>query len=132
MKLLSTLSAILILFQSLNISLGELSRLDEFLEHASFHKEQYGDNLFVFISKHYGELKAEHEKNHQEEQGDHEKLPFQQQCCTHHAANAYVLFSSAQDKQKVDTEPEKGEAFYYLQTDYSGFRSGIFQPPKKA
>lgn len=132
MKLLSVLSAFLILFQSVNISLGDLSRMDEFLEHASFHKEQYGDNLLVFISKHYGELKAEHEKNHQEEQHEHEKLPFQHQSCTHHLANVCVLFSSGPDKVKVDGESEDTANYYYLQSDSAGFRSGIFQPPRKA
>ncbi len=52
-------------------------QLDELIEHAQFHKQEYGDTFFVFPSKHYGELKAEHSKNHQEEQKDHEQLPFQ-------------------------------------------------------
>ncbi len=131
MKPLSVLSAFLILFQSLNISLGDLTRVDEFLEHASYHKEQYGDSLLVFISKHYGELKADHEKQHQEEQQEHENLPFQHQSCSHHVVNAYFLFTTATEKQKADLETHKGATFYYLQSDHPGFRTGIFQPPKK-
>ena len=132
MKLLSVLSAFLILFQSFNISIGELAQLDEFIEHASFHKEQYGDSLLVFISKHYGELKAEHQKNHQEEQEEHENLPFQHQSCTHHIVNAFVLFSALTTKEKFEVNSEKAENFYYLQSDSSGFTSGIFQPPRFA
>ena len=132
MKLLSVLSAFLILFQSLNISLGELAQVDEFLEHASFHKDEYGDSLWVFISKHYGELKADHQKNHQEEQSEHEKLPFQHQSCTHQIANVFVLCNLPSEREKIEVAPEKEGNFYYLQSDYSGFMAGIFQPPKNA
>ncbi|MBT8282842.1 MAG: hypothetical protein KJO86_03815 [Muriicola sp.] len=132
MKLLSILSAILILFQSFNISLGELAQFDEFMEHASFHKEQYGDSLFVFISKHYGELKGEHEKNHQEEQQEHENLPFQNHSGTHQLLNAFVLFANFLPAKKIDLSAEKGENFYYLQGDSSAYTSGVFQPPRHA
>ncbi|MEZ2413908.1 hypothetical protein ACA086_03015 [Muriicola sp. E247] len=130
MKFFSIVSAFLILFQSFNISLGELAQLDEFLEHASFHKEQYGDSLLVFISKHYGELKGEHEKNHQEEQKEHENLPFQNHSCTHHLVNAFVIVTNFLPDEKIEVSTEKAENFYYLQSDSSGFASGIFQPPR--
>ncbi len=130
MKLLSVLSAFLILFQSLNIGLGDLSRIDEFLEHASFHNEEYGDSLLVFISKHYGELKAEHEEQHQEEQEQHQNLPFQNQSCTHHTVNAFVMVTTISPWEKIESSGEEGGHFFYLQKDCQGFRSGVFQPPK--
>lgn len=130
MKFLSVLSAFLILFQSLNISLGDLARIDEFLEHANFHEKEYGDSLLVFISKHYGELKAEHQEQHQEEQEQHQKLPFQNQSCTHHTVNAFVLVTPVTPREKFEASQEEGADFYYPQKDCQGFRSGVFQPPK--
>lgn len=132
MKFFSVLSAFLILFQSVNISFGEVMRFNEFMEHASFHKEQYGDTLAEFISKHYGELKAEHQKNHQEEKEEHDNLPFQNPQCTHHAVNAIVGIPSSAMREKPEGTPEKKENFFYLLCDYPGFRSGVFQPPKNA
>ena len=64
-KLFSISLSFLILLQSFGISFNDLSQIDEFIEHAQFHSEQYGDNVFVFISKHYGELKTDHDKEHQ-------------------------------------------------------------------
>ena len=60
--------------QSIGIHLSDLVQLDEFIEHAQFHSKEYGDNVFVFISKHYGELKAEHDAQHKEEQEEHQQL----------------------------------------------------------
>ena len=130
MKFLSVLSAFLILFQSLNISLGDLARIDEFLEHASFHKQEYGDSLLVFISKHYGELKAEHQEQHQEEQEQHQNLPFQNHSSNQHTVNAFVLVTPVTPREKIENSREKGADFYYLQKDCQGFQSGVFQPPK--
>ena len=78
-KLFSISLSLVILIQSLGISIADIAQIDEFIEHAQFHSEQHGDNVLVFISKHYGELKASHEKEHQEEKEDHEQLPFQHQ-----------------------------------------------------
>ena len=66
-KIGSIAISLLILFQSFNIHLDDVIELDELIEHAQFHSAEYGDNFFVFISKHYGELKAEHNQQHQEE-----------------------------------------------------------------
>ena len=129
-KLFSILAAVLILFQSFNITFGDVAQLDEFIEHAAFHKKQYGDSLFVFLSKHYGELKEDHHKNHSEEQDEHESLPFQNHSCTHHIVNAFVLIPSILTRQKIEAPAMKRDVFYYLQSDSSGYRSGVFQPPR--
>nr|WP_238566877.1 hypothetical protein [Nonlabens ulvanivorans] len=78
-KLISISISIIILMQSFGIQINDISQIDEFIEHAQFHNEEYGDNIIVFIAKHYGELKAEHAQDHQEEKEEHEELPFQQQ-----------------------------------------------------
>ncbi|NNJ88214.1 MAG: hypothetical protein HKP53_02320 [Eudoraea sp.] len=129
-KLLSILASLLILIQSFNISFGDIIQLDELLEHATFHKEQYGDNLFVFISKHYGELKEDHHNNHEEEHEEHENLPFQNNTCTHHLVNALVLFPNVISRERTELSSKKRNGFYYLISDSAGHQSGIFQPPR--
>ena len=129
-KLVSILSAFLILIQSFNVGFREIAQLDEFLEHASFHKAQYGDNLLVFISKHYGELKADHNEKHQEEKDDHEQLPFEHNSSTHHSVNAFVLVATMQPKEKTEVLSDNKGIFYYIQRDFSCYQSEIFQPPK--
>jgi len=131
-KLVSILSAFLILIQSLNLGFREIAQLDEFLEHAAFHEAQYGDDLLVFISKHYGELKEDHNKNHQEEKDDHEQLPFEHNSCTHNAINAFVLVSNVGPKQKTEVLSDNTDSFYYIQRDFFCYQSEIFQPPKHA
>lgn len=131
-KLLSILAALLILIQSFNISFGDIVQLDELLEHAAFHKAQYGDNILVFISKHYGELKEDHHKNHKEEHEEHKNLPFQHNSCTHLVVNALVLFPNIITREKIEVHSKEGASFYYLQSDSSGHQSGVFQPPRHA
>jgi len=75
-KLFSILISSLILLQSFGVHYDDIIQLDELIEHAEFHKAEYGDNIIVFLSKHYGDLKLEHQRDHQEEKKDHEKLPF--------------------------------------------------------
>lgn len=70
--------SIAILFQSFGFSTDVISKISEVVEHAKFHNTEYGDNLVVFLSKHYGDLMADHQKEHQEEQEQHEELPFKQ------------------------------------------------------
>ena len=130
-KLVSILSAFLILIQSFNVGFREIAQLDEFLEHASFHKAQYGDNLLVFISKHYGELKADHNEKHQEEKDDHEQLPFEHNSCTHHSVNAFVLVSAMHPKEKAEVLSDNKVNFYYIQREFSCYQSEIFKPPKR-
>ena len=79
-KLFSILLASFILVQSFNIHLGDILKLDLLLEHAKLHKTKYGDNFYVFLSKHYGELKEAHKKQHQEEEKNHSHLPINHDC----------------------------------------------------
>ncbi|MBT8186107.1 MAG: hypothetical protein HKP38_05830 [Croceitalea sp.] len=130
-KITSILISVLILIQSVNISMGELVELDELFEHAQFHAEEYGDNFVVFLSKHYGELKAEHEKNHQEERQKHEKLPFNHQL---HAVSlsAFVLNDSANETTMVEFTLPNINNYFYLASSGSFEGDGPFQPPRRA
>ena len=121
----------LILMQSFDIAFSDIAQFDELLEHAQFHAEEYGDGLFVFISKHYGELKEQHNKDHQEEKSDHEKLPFQ----NHANCASTVAIVSDLHLLRLDTLqiPEGRTANFYYRTPISSLHAkGLFQPPRIA
>lgn len=130
-KLFSISFSFFILFQSFGISISDVAQIDEFIEHAQFHSEQYGDNVFVFISKHYGELKAEHEKDHQEEREDHEKLPFNHNNCSHTSALIVFVFNSyKQDFNIPEVLELRTHHFFYQSPSSSIYSEGPFQPPR--
>ena len=120
-----------ILFQSIGLGWNDIAQIDEFIEHAQFHNEQYGDSLFVFISKHYGELKAEHNQEHEEEEREHKKLPFQQQVPT---ASLIALLLNSNDKEitKAELFEIKERNFYYLMPSTSLHSEELFQPPQRS
>ncbi|MDB9754701.1 hypothetical protein OAB20_00240 [Winogradskyella sp.] len=130
-KLCAILLSALILMQSFNFGTDDVLQLDELLEHASFHKQEYGDNFFVFLSKHYGKLKADHSKNHQEEQKDHEQLPFQ---CQGHASTLIAFLSHPTfiytDEIQILDRTESN--FHYINFYSSLHEEELLQPPKQA
>lgn len=132
LRLASILLAPLLLLQSLRINFSDLVQVDELLEHARYHKEQFGDNFVTFLSKHYGSLKEDHAKKHGEERPQHEQLPFQQ--ISHFAGIQIVLLrqSGFDLNFPVDVSIIGKPHFYYFLVDSAGFKSGIFQPPKQA
>lgn len=118
-----------ILLQSVGLHTDDLVQIDEFIEHAKFHSEQYGDNVFVFISKHYGELKAAHEKEHQEEKEDHEKLPFQHHCSLSSMV-AYTTSIFNTDLETPIVSEHKVTNFFYQPPSSSSHTKGLLQPPR--
>ena len=130
-KLFAISTSLLILFQSFNIHIDDIIELDELFEHAQFHAEEHGDNFFVFISKHYGELKAEHSKKHQEEQEEHEQLPFQNQCQTA-LLSAFVLNQTADYPVEIDLTLDCDSNYFYQASYHSLTQEGLFQPPRHA
>ncbi|NOY48636.1 MAG: hypothetical protein GXO84_10685 [Chlorobi bacterium] len=128
-KTFSIAMSFLLLIQSLYINIADVVHLDELIEHANFHKQEYDDNFFVFLSKHYGDLKIKHEKRHQEEKEDHEKLPFQNDI------NLVVLidYMFHEDKEAILKEKfleEKQSLFYYQNIFSTHYKAGVFQPPR--
>lgn len=128
MKILVTyLLTSLVLLQSLHINVGDVIGIKDFIEHAKFHKENYGDNLLSFISKHYGKEKEEH---HQNESHDHEKLPFSG-CSLAHAPVALLGQLFIPEFHRFDNF-EKQDNFSYQLSYTSPSTYDIFQPPKHA
>lgn len=130
-KLFSIATSLLILFQSFNVHFDDIVELDELIEHARFHSEQYGDDFFVFLSKHYGKLKTEHDQKHQEEKEDHEQLPFQHQCQTA-SLSAFVLNKLPDSPLVLETAVHHAVNFFYQASYHSLAQEGLFQPPRQA
>ena len=128
-KLTSIAISLLILIQSFNIHFDDIVEMDELIEHAQFHAQEYGDNFFVFISKHYGELKADHSQKHQEEKEDHEQLPFQHQCNSV-SFSAFVLNQVAEYPLEIDLVYDFDSNFFYQDSYHSLAQEGLLQPPR--
>jgi hypothetical protein len=129
-RLISILLSSLLLLQSLHLSAEDLVQLDELLEHATYHREAFGDSFLTFLDKHYGSQKADHDKNQQEEKHDHEQLPFQQ---LPNQLLSHTLFFMGQrfvwDSPQERKESQSHQYHYLLQS--SGiFSGGVFQPPR--
>ncbi len=131
-KLTSIVVAFLILVQSFNIHFDDVVELDDLIEHAQFHSDQYGDNFIVFLSKHYGTQKTEHNQKHQEEKQDHERLPFQHQCQTV-VLSAFVLNTvKIENSDPLFTSLHKQPNFFYSANYFSLEKETPFQPPRLA
>lgn len=128
-KIFSIVISAFVLLQSINIHFNDLLDLDELLEHYEFHNQVYGDNFLVFVSKHYGQLKTEHIQKHQEEQQEHEDLPFQQQ------GNSIVLVVFIPNQileypSQLEISLDKKRNFHYTVSYTSLWIDGPFQPPR--
>jgi len=129
MKAFSIILSFIFLFQSAGLKMNDIIQLDEFIEHAQFHNEQYGDNILVFISKHYGELKSDHNKEHQEEKPEHEQLPFQHNMYVSSIAFLSV-FPHKLDLNTPDFSDFKSHNFIYQESSSMLYSEGLFQPPR--
>ncbi|WP_291864644.1 hypothetical protein [Maribacter sp.] len=131
-KLVSIVTSLLILIQSFQFSFVELMEMDELIEHAEFHANEYGDNFLVFLSKHYGELKAEHDKTSHGEKKEHEELPFQ------HAAHApslsvfVITYSSNYNTPSFLEQEYKTTNYHYIDSHSIYKKEGLLQPPRQA
>lgn len=121
----------LVFFQSVGIGISDIFMMRNLMEHARYHSEEFGDDFFTFFEKHYGDLKTEHQRDHQEEKSQHEKLPFQHNNCNHLVAEV-VIFAYNFPLEKCGISHTTNPHFFY-QDLYSYLeRVSIFQPPKTA
>lgn len=130
-RLFSIALSFTILLQSLGFQLMDIAQFDELIEHAQYHNQQYGDSILVFISKHYGELKSDHVKQHQEEQKDHEKLPFNHSSCSHSTSISAFVFNTFKHEFNYSDFSENIEANYHYHAPNSSLHDkGLLQPPR--
>lgn len=123
--------SLLVFFQSAGLGMNDLFLLGRLVEHAEYHSENYGDDFFTFLEKHYGDLKAEHQKNHKEEQQEHEELPFQHLSC-HHLLPDVVLMPFDFDLKRAEVAIQDPHRFFYQNLYSSLEKISVFQPPRAA
>lgn len=127
-KILALTYSFLILIQSFNINLDDISKINALIDHAQFHKEMYGDSFFDFLAEHYGEARDDHESDHKE----HKDLPFKDNhhMCTH----INLSFISPNISFKISNEDfiEIPFNFFYKESFTSFEKPSVFQPPKHA
>ena len=127
-KVVAITYSFLILIQSFNIGLEDLSKFSVLLEHANYHKEMYGDSFFEFLAEHYGDKEDSHANDHEE----HKDLPFKdaQHLCSHINTpfiNASIVFEFKQQHSiKVPFN------FFYTESHTNFEKPSVFQPPKHA
>ncbi len=131
-RLTSILLSSLMLLQSLHLGVSDVLQLDELLEHARYHQQEFGDSFLTFLSKHYGDQKKQHQQDPHDGRPDHEQLPFQhipQQISGH-------LHFYVPGRLGWDSLPESPESqfhiFHYLSGSPDVYSGGIFQPPRMA
>ena len=127
-KILAFTYSFLILIQSFNINLEDISKFNVLLEHAEFHEEMYGDTFFQFLAEHYGDARDNHENDHKE----HEDLPFKDShhMCTH--INTSFISVANNFELNYHEFIEIPFNFHYKETVTDSEKTSIFQPPKSA
>lgn len=121
----------LIFFQSMGFGISDVFMLKGLVEHAKYHSEEFGDDFFTFVQKHYGDLKTEHHKTQENEQSQHEKLPFQHHNCNHLLVEGIVTgyHFPIEDTIVIYTS---NSHYYYLDLYSFLEKTSIFQPPQFA
>lgn len=131
MKLSSFFLALLLLFQGTFWNMDDVTRMGTLIEHAKFHADAYGDNFLVFLSKHYGELQAEHNEQHKEERPQHESLPFQTHSCVLIIADLTCLAQNY-TLTNILINNNTPQNFHYQENYASLACFDIFEPPRLA
>ncbi len=123
----SLLLASLFSLQSLQINLSDFNRIFDLVEHASYHSNAYGDDLLTFLSKHYGDLKEEHERTHEHEKEQHSKLPNVNHFFS--ASTNFIVNKIAMDFKSPEVST-KELTFFYQSLYHFQDLVDIFQPPR--
>lgn len=132
MKMLVSISlSLIVFFQSVGVNISDVLMVNDLVEHAKYHAEEYGDDFTAFFEKHYGSLKAEHQASNSHKDSPHEKLPFQHNNCNHLLPEVVVIAYDFMIEKAVITAEIKPD--FYYQNPYSFLeRASIFQPPRVA
>ena len=94
------------------------------------HKEKYDDNFLVFFSKHYGDLKESHKKQHQEEEENRSHKPIDHDCNFHVQTDIVLNTTSISVTRNTLQIIEKTTNFYYQDKHSTFEKQKIFQPPR--
>lgn len=127
-KWVAILLATLISVQSLHITMDDILNLDALMEHARFHKQEFGDDLTSFITKHYGSQQADHMDTSHEDK--HEDLPFKHSFTHSHCPVA--LLSNVNFTFEFQEHLPRTEDTFYPSLHNKLFVIKAFQPPRQA
>jgi len=128
LKSLAIFIAGLILLQSFDLELEEISKISTLVAHAQMHADEYGDSFVDFIEKHYGKLREEHRNADH----NHDQLPYQKhqhKCIHYHFAFVFpepLLLPEGRDFVSIPLN------FIYKEPYTSFVASAVFQPPRNA
>ncbi len=129
LKLYALFLSTLFFIQSTNIHFEDMQKIGELLEHYNLHHDRYNDSFITFISKHYGDLKESHKKQHQEEEKEHHHDPIHHDCAAQ--THIDVCVNTSTYTIKVVKFIESKETNFYYQDKFSTFeKQKIFQPPQ--
>ncbi len=129
-KSIALILSVFILSQSFNVHLMDVLKLNNLLNHIELHESTYGDDIFSFISKHYGDEMAEHKKQ-KDNRSDHQKLPFKQGICSG-VGHLFIFEPDAERLVYTDTSDVKKTVYYYCNFYFFLENTDIFQPPRIA
>ena len=119
-----------LLMQSFNIHFSDVSQLSTLLKHIEFHESTYGDDIFSFIAKHYGDKVTEHEKQ-QEKSKDHQRLPFHHNICVD-TVPLFLFETSFVRLVLSESLTLKKRSFFYHNFYSFLENTDILQPPQMA
>tara|TARA_B100001109_G_scaffold254410_1_gene254038 strand:- start:3606 stop:3947 length:342 start_codon:yes stop_codon:yes gene_type:complete len=113
----------------MNIHLGDLTKLDELIEHAAYHQEEFGDDWFAFFQKHLGSEKEKH--LHEEHPEEHEKLPHHDHLCST-VLSVVILQEEKKSLNFTKSFSKEKKTINYIEHYSFLAPTDIFQPPKQA
>lgn len=125
-KLVAIVFSGLILFQSSNISIEDVSKIKVLLEHAKYHQKTYGDSFLEFLVEHYSDVEQGNEHD------EHDNLPFKSG--HHNCQHINPPFTFIASNYNLDFTPFVTTTinFFYKDSISSFEKPSVFQPPKHA
>ena len=127
-KYTSLILSFFILSQSFNLHLRDVLKLQNLIEHIEFHESAYGDDIFSFFSKHYGNKMEEHQEQ-RDDSSDHQKLPFHHKICLD--SGHFFIFDTNIVKLELLVAPNVKKSVFTYDDLYSFLENtDIFQPPR--
>lgn len=124
-KIFSILLSLLILLQSLNITIEDVVHFEVLLDHAEFHQDEYGDSFVAFLTSHYFEINKD-----SNEHKEHKNLPFKNKIENFTQVNLACLNETLVFETKETTQPKFSTTYFYTETYSYSNKTSIFQPPR--
>lgn len=126
-RIVSILLIGLLLLQTSDISFDDIIKVKNLYEHASYHKKQYGDSFWQFLSEHYGNKTTQHQNKHKE----HKNLPLKHVQDGLHINASFTTYACSFNLQSI-ISLNTNAGFFYQESYTFHKKISIFQPPRFA